>query len=217
MSRLFPSGGQSIGASASASVLPMNIQGWFPLGLTGFISLLLKGLSRVFPNTTIWNYRFFGAQPSLWSSSHPYMAAEKKQNFDHMDLGKLQFAKSLYLERRSDEARSWGRLPGTSYCNMASSSLPLTSAAAKSLQSCPTLCDPKDSSPPGFPVPGILQARTLEWVAISFSSHWPRALLKTEVSKEVLSQHLHSDQLSGGQYSCLFHCSLSTRVRGALI
>ena len=45
-------------------------------------------------------------------------------------------------------------------------------AAAKSLQSCPTLCDPVDSSPPGFPVPGILQARTLEWVAISFSNAW---------------------------------------------
>ena len=45
-------------------------------------------------------------------------------------------------------------------------------AAAKSLQSCPTLCDPTDSSPPGFPVPGILQARTLEWVAISFSNTW---------------------------------------------
>ena len=43
-------------------------------------------------------------------------------------------------------------------------------AAAKSLQSCPTLCDPRDSSPPGFPIPGILQARTLEWVAISFSN-----------------------------------------------
>ena len=47
---------------------------------------------------------------------------------------------------------------------------PLAAAAAKSLQSCPTLCDPIDSSPPGFPVPGILQARTLEWVAISFSN-----------------------------------------------
>ena len=45
-------------------------------------------------------------------------------------------------------------------------------AAAKSLQSCPTLCDPIDGSPPGFPVPGILQARTLEWVAISFSNAW---------------------------------------------
>ena len=49
---------------------------------------------------------------------------------------------------------------------------PVAAAAAKSLQSCPTLCDPIDSSPPGFPVPGILQARTLEWVAISFSNTW---------------------------------------------
>ena len=51
-------------------------------------------------------------------------------------------------------------------------SLAATAAAAKSLQSCPTLCDPIDSSPPGSPVPGILQARTLEWVAISFSNAW---------------------------------------------
>ena len=48
----------------------------------------------------------------------------------------------------------------------------MTAAAAKSLQSCPTLCDPIDGSPPGSPVPGILQARTLEWVAISFSNAW---------------------------------------------
>ena len=59
MSRLFESGGQSIGASASASVLPMNIQGWFPLGLTGLISLLSKGLSRVFSNTAVWKHWFF--------------------------------------------------------------------------------------------------------------------------------------------------------------
>ena len=52
------------------------------------------------------------------------------------------------------------------------SHLPHSAAAAKSLQSCPTLCDPTDSSPPGSPVPGILQARTLEWVAISFSNAW---------------------------------------------
>ena len=51
-------------------------------------------------------------------------------------------------------------------------SLNLSAAAAKSLQLCPTLCDPIDGSPPGFPVPGILQARTLEWVAISFSNAW---------------------------------------------
>ena len=48
----------------------------------------------------------------------------------------------------------------------------IAAAAAKSLQSCPTLCDPRDGSPPGFPIPGILQARTLEWVAISFSNAW---------------------------------------------
>ena len=61
--------GQSIGASASASGLPMNIQGWFPLGFTGLISLLFKGLSRVFSSTTVWKHQFFGAQPSLWSNS----------------------------------------------------------------------------------------------------------------------------------------------------
>ena len=66
MSQLFPSSGQSIGASTSASVLPMNIQGLFLLGLTGLISLLSKGLSRVFSNTTIQKRQLLGAQPSLW-------------------------------------------------------------------------------------------------------------------------------------------------------
>ena len=67
LGQLFKSGCQSIGASASASVLPMNIQGWFPLGWTGWISLQSKGLSRVFSNTTKQKHQFFGAQPSLWS------------------------------------------------------------------------------------------------------------------------------------------------------
>ena len=70
MSRLLASGGQSIGASASASVLPMNIQDWFPLGFTGLISLQFKGLLRVFSNTTVQKHQFFSAQPSLWSNSH---------------------------------------------------------------------------------------------------------------------------------------------------
>ena len=69
MSQLFASGGQSIRASASVSVLPMNIQGWSPLGLTGFISLQPKGLSRVF-DTAVQNHHFFSAQLSLWSNSH---------------------------------------------------------------------------------------------------------------------------------------------------
>ena len=67
---LFTSGGQSIGASASASVLPMNIQSLFPLGLTGLISLLSKRLSRVFSSTTIRKHQFFGAQLSLSSNFH---------------------------------------------------------------------------------------------------------------------------------------------------
>ena len=70
MSQLFTSGGQSIGASASGSALPVNIQGWFPLRLTGLISLLSQGFSRVFSSTTVWKYQFVGALPSLWSSSH---------------------------------------------------------------------------------------------------------------------------------------------------
>ena len=68
MSQLFTSSGQSIGASAS--VLPMNTQAWFPLQLTGWISLQSKGLSRIFSNTTVRKHQFFGAQPSLWSNSH---------------------------------------------------------------------------------------------------------------------------------------------------
>ena len=65
MSQRFASGGQRIGVSASAPVIPMNIQDWFPLGLTGLIPLQSKGLSRITSSTTIQNHQFFGAQPSL--------------------------------------------------------------------------------------------------------------------------------------------------------
>ena len=70
MSQLLASGGQSTGASASTSVLPMNIKDWFPLGLTGLISLLSNGLSRVFSNTTMQKHQFFGSQPPLQFNSH---------------------------------------------------------------------------------------------------------------------------------------------------
>ena len=69
MSQLFASGGQSIGASASASILPMNIQEWFPLGLIDLISLLSKGLSRVFSNTTVQKHQFFSTLSSTVSQS----------------------------------------------------------------------------------------------------------------------------------------------------
>jgi len=70
VSQFFASSGQSIRVSVSASVLPVNIQDWFPLGWTGWISLQSKGLSRVFSNTTVQKHQFFGAQIPLWSKSH---------------------------------------------------------------------------------------------------------------------------------------------------
>ena len=70
MSQLFTWGGQSIGVSASTSVLPVNTQDWSPLGWTGWISLQSKGLSRVFSNTTVQKHQFFSAQLSLQSNSH---------------------------------------------------------------------------------------------------------------------------------------------------
>ena len=85
MSCPFASGGQSIGALAS--VLPMNIQGWFPLGLTGLISLLSKGLSRVFSSTTVWKHQLLGTQPSLWSISHIHTWLLENHSFDYTDLG----------------------------------------------------------------------------------------------------------------------------------
>ena len=73
------------GASASASVLPMNIQGWFALEWTSLISLQSKGLSRVF-NTIVQKYQFFGTQVSLWSNSHIHTCYWKSHSFDYMDL-----------------------------------------------------------------------------------------------------------------------------------
>ena len=81
ISQLLTSGGQSIGASASTSVLPMNIQNWLPLGLTGWISLQSKGLSRVFSNTTVQKHQFFRTQPSLWTNTHIHTWLLEKLEF----------------------------------------------------------------------------------------------------------------------------------------
>ena len=78
VSQLFTSGGQSIGAGASAPLLPMNIQGWFPLGLTSLISLLSEGPSRVFSNTIVQKHQFFSAQPSSQSNSHIHTWPQEK-------------------------------------------------------------------------------------------------------------------------------------------
>ena len=116
------SGGQSIGVSASASVLPMNIQDWSPLGWTGWISLQSKGLSRVFSNTTVQKHQFFGAQPVDSRAAlikHPCVCV---------------VCVCMFIA-----------------------------------QLCQTLCNPMDCNPPGSSLRGILQARTLERVAIPFS------------------------------------------------
>ena len=93
---LFLSHGQSIEASASASVLLINIQGLFPLGFASLISLLSKELSRVFSSTIIWKHQFFSAQPSLCptlTSVHDYW---ENHSFDYMDLfGHLEFSRSF--------------------------------------------------------------------------------------------------------------------------
>ena len=107
MSWLLTSGSQSIGASASALVLPMNIQDWFPLGLTGFISLPSKRFSRVFSSTTVQKYQFFSTQCSLWSNFHitlgyPGGSAGKESAFSEGDLYLIPG-----LERYSGEGKGY--------------------------------------------------------------------------------------------------------------
>ena len=86
VSQLLASGSQSIGASASAYVLTMSILCWFPLGLTSLISLLSKGLTRVFTSTTIWKHQFFSAKPSLSSNTHIHTWLLENHSFDYTNL-----------------------------------------------------------------------------------------------------------------------------------
>ena len=252
---------QWVGASyqVAASVLPMNIQGWFPLGLTDLISLQSQGLWRVFSNTTVQKHQFFGAQPSNCQRAEQLCLKSLFLMKDVIDWGLQTCIHSPHKEQWTEEHHAtykclfglclpWclrqptaaklprptapskvqeqllpdsvASLPIASFLFRSASVIilsqthphiyiqfpwinillflwfqvlwwaqencfsssgfiyhppcpsPAAAAAAKSLQSCPTLCDPIDSSPPGSPVPGILQVRTLEWVAISFSNAW---------------------------------------------
>ena len=86
VSQLFLSGEQSIGASASATILWMNSQDWYPLGSTGLISLQSRELSRVFSSTTVQKSQFFGTQPSLWSSSHVQICNWENRTFSYTVL-----------------------------------------------------------------------------------------------------------------------------------
>ena len=99
MSQLFTLGGQSIGASASASVLPKSIWGWFPFTLTGLISLVPKGLSRVFYISTVWKHQFFSTLPSLLSVQllHVYMTNGKSLALTiQTSVGKVMFLLLTY-------------------------------------------------------------------------------------------------------------------------
>ena len=99
MSRVFASGGHSIGVSASASVLPMNIQDWFLLGLTGLISFRSKELSSIFSRITVQKYQFFNAQPFLWSFWSFFQQAESITNWYSITL--------LYLLLMDSQAKEW--------------------------------------------------------------------------------------------------------------
>ena len=100
ISQLFTSGDQSTGASASALVLPVNIQGWFPLGLTVLISLQSRGLSRVFSSTTIQKHEFFSYQPSLWSLTSIH-DSWKNRSFDYSELCRTVYQKNLTFTSNS--------------------------------------------------------------------------------------------------------------------
>ena len=106
MSQFFPSGGQSIGLLASASVLPMNIQDWFLLGWTGWISLLSKGLSRVFSKTTVQKHQFFGAQSDTteWLHFHFLLSCIGEGNGNPLQCS--------WLENSRDGGAWWAAIYG---------------------------------------------------------------------------------------------------------
>ena len=106
ISWFFASSGQSIGTSSSASVLPMNIQNWFSLGLTGLISFQSKGFSRVFSNTTVQKHQFFSSQPSLCSNSHIHTLLLEKVSF-HSDPKERQCQRMFKLPHNCTHFTCW--------------------------------------------------------------------------------------------------------------
>ena len=203
MSRLFSSEDRNTGASASASVLPKNIQGWFHLGLTSLISLLSKGLYGVFSSTTVRRHQFFGTLPSLWSSSrNPYVTTGKTialtlQTFVSTVMSLLFNTLSrfviAFLPRSKRLLISGLQSPFAVILEPKKRKFVVTStffpfympwskgAGCHGVLRCSVVsdsCDPTDCSLPGSSVHGISQVRILEWVAISFSrrSSQPRGL-----------------------------------------
>ena len=190
MGCFFVSGGQSIGASALASVLPMYIQDWFPLELIGLISLQSKGLLRVFSNTTVQKHQFFSAQLSLQSQlTHPYMTTGKTITLTRWtSVSKIMFLLFnmpprlviAFLLRSKHLLTSWllsscavilepkkiwqCQKNVQTTTQLHSFHMLAKWNELKISQSCLTLCDLMD-----YGIHGILQARILEWVAFPFS------------------------------------------------
>ena len=165
MSHFFASSGQSIGASVSASFLPMNIQDWFFffLRLTGWISLLSKGLSKVFPNTTVQKHQFFSAQPSLWSNSYILT--------NNLLIHGFTLSRN-WCRKRIQEPHPYLILcPPECYLYSTGGLSPLFRGVMYRLRHStrPTLCNPMACSPPDSSVHGILPAGILESVVMPSS------------------------------------------------
>ena len=161
--------GQSIGVSASASVLLMSIHGWFPLRLTGLISLLSKELSKVFSSTIIWKHQFFGGLSSLWSSSHIYTwLLERPWPWLCTFVGKVMSLIFNTLSRfviQNITRNKWQWIHDYSKC-----------ISSVHLLSCVWLCDPMDRSTPGLPVhhqqPEFTQTHA-HWVGDAIQTYHP--------------------------------------------
>ena len=125
VSQFFALGDQSIGASPSASVLPMNIQAWSPLGWTGWISLQSKGLSRVFSNTTVQKHQFFDAQSYLWSNFNIHGTIDWFQIGKGVRQGCISspclfnlYAEYIMRNAGLDEAQAGIKIAGTNIDNL---------------------------------------------------------------------------------------------------
>ena len=157
---LFASKSLSIGASASASVLPMNSQSWFPWGLTSLIS----------SSTTVRKHQFFGVQPSLWSNSHIHSWLLDLFCFICCKVFLVLGDKGIlaYMERYPQFLPLWHKL-SVNWSPLVYYMCVCVCVCAELLQSCQTLCDPVDYSLPHSSVPEILREKILEWVALPSS------------------------------------------------
>ena len=152
-------------ASELSTVLrtvPRNVAAWATPGM--WVICRQMGVTGLGPRVLKYLYNISSAHVFCCEACIMYECVESLSHV-RLPMTPCTAAHQVSLSMGFSRQEYWGGLPFPSLCIMYAAA-----AAAKSLQSCPTLCDPIDSSPSGFPVPGILQARTLQWVAISFSN-----------------------------------------------